>query len=45
MGSVISVPYVLFADGTLVIGSCCRHVEEYMAAIEMRGKEYGLQIH
>jgi len=36
---------ILFADDTLVIGSCGSHVEEYMAAIEKQGHEYGLQVH
>ena len=36
---------VLFADDTLVIGSCGLHVEEYMGAIEGCGREYGLQVH
>ena len=36
---------VLFADDTLLIGRVGRHVEEYLAAVEQRGKEYGLQIH
>jgi hypothetical protein len=36
---------VLFADDTLLVGSCGQYVEEYMAAIEKVGFDYGLQIH
>jgi hypothetical protein len=36
---------VLFADDTLLIGSHGPHIEEYMAAVERAGLEYGLQIH
>jgi hypothetical protein len=36
---------VLFADDTLVIGKSSEHVEEYMAAVERCGQEYGLSIH
>ena len=36
---------VLYADDTLVIGACGKHVQEYMAKIEACGHHYGLQIH
>eukprot|EP00973_Karenia_brevis_P044169 6119247-Karenia_brevis.AAC.1 len=36
---------VLFADDTLLISRCGAHIEEYMTAVEQRGKDYGLQIH
>ena len=40
-----SLEEVLYADDTLVIGACGRHVEEYMATIESCGHHYGLEIH
>jgi len=40
-----SLEEVLYADDTLVIGACGRHVEEYMAKIEACGAHYGLEIH
>ena len=36
---------ILFADDTLLIGRRGKHVEEYMAAVEKRGLDYGLQVH
>ena len=36
---------VLFADDTLLISNCGRHMEEYMNAVMETGAEYGLQIH
>ena len=36
---------VLYADDTLLIGRSGRHIEEYMAAVERSGLDYGLQIH
>jgi len=36
---------VLFADDTLLIGRLGRHVEEYLAELEQRGMDYGLQVH
>ena len=35
----------LFADDTLLISRSGRDLEEYMAAIEKKGSDYGLQIH
>jgi len=35
----------LFADDTLIISSRGDHVEEYMAAVEEKGRDYGLQVH
>ena len=36
---------VLFADDTLLIGDSSAHIEEYMAAVERCGLDYGLQRH
>ena len=36
---------VLFADDTLLIGRSSEHIEEYMAAVEAKGMDYGLQVH
>ena len=36
---------VLFAGDTLLIGDNSAHVEEYMAAVERCGLDYGLQLH
>ena len=35
----------LFADDALIISSSGANVEEYMAAVESKGKDYGLQVH
>ena len=35
----------LFADDTLLIGRCGEHIEEYMAQVELKGRDYGLQVH
>ena len=35
----------LFADDTLIISSSGANVEKYMAAVELKGKDYGLQVH
>ena len=35
----------LFADDTLLISSAGTHLEEYMAAVEKKGGDYGLQMH
>jgi hypothetical protein len=35
----------LFADDTLLISKTATHLEEYMAAVEERGRDYGLQVH
>ena len=35
----------LFADDTLLISRCASHLEEYMAAVEEKGRDYGLQVH
>ena len=36
---------ILFADDTLLISCCGSYVEEYMAAVEQRGFDYGLKLH
>ena len=35
----------LFADDTLLISRCSGHLEEYMARVEEKGRDYGLQMH
>ncbi len=35
----------LFADDTLLISRSGAHLEEYMAAVEKKGGDYGLQMH
>ncbi len=36
---------VLFADDTLVLSQTSTHLEDLMKAVEVRGADYGLQIH
>jgi hypothetical protein len=36
---------ILFADDALLISRHGKHIEEYMAAVEQKGLDYGLQVH
>ena len=40
-----SLEDVLFADDTLLISTSAKHLQEYMAAVEQCGRQYGLEIH
>ena len=36
---------ILFADDTLLISNSGEHIQEYMAAVEHKGRDYGLEVH
>ena len=36
---------ILYADDTLVIGTCVKHVEELASAIEKAGQQFGMTLH
>ena len=36
---------IIFADDTLLLGSCAAHMEEFLRAVASAGQEFGLQLH
>jgi hypothetical protein len=36
---------IAFADDTLLIGVSCPHISEYLAAVEISGRRFGMELH